>query len=180
MRILGYGVLSGLVLVAGIAIAGEQYDRKDWGRWSDADGDCQNLRAELLIAQSHVPVTFRGDKTCVVATGEWIGPYSGKAFTSASQVDIDHVVPLYEAHLSGGWAWTRAQKRDFANDPDNLLIVDKGLNRAKGAKDPARWLDVRPAYQCAYLKKWQAIKKRYGLDVDAREKGFIAEKMKNC
>lgn len=106
--------------------------------------------------------------------------YSGEVFTDARDVDIDHVVPLYEAHLSGGAAWTRKQKRTFANDPENLLIVDKGLNRAKGAKDPARWLDVRPAYRCVYLKKWATIKTRYGLTADEREKGFIAEKMKNC
>ena len=69
------------------------YDRSEWGGWPDEDGDCQDLRAEFLIAQSRVPVTFRSDRACVVATGEWIGAYSGDLFTDARDVEIDHVVP---------------------------------------------------------------------------------------
>lgn len=81
----------------------------EWGDWPDEDGDCQNLRAELLIVQSRVPVTFRSDRACVVATGEWVGAYSGDLFTDARDVEIDHAQPLKVAHRSGGWAWTRAR-----------------------------------------------------------------------
>ena len=99
------------------AQAGEipPYDRRAWGGWPDGDGDCQDLRAELLVAQSRVPVTFREGGACVVATGEWIGAYRGDLFTDARDVEIDHVVPLKVAHDdSGGRAWTRARKRAFA------------------------------------------------------------------
>ena len=36
--------------------------------------------------------------------------------------------------------WSRERKRAYANDlddPDKLIAVDRGLNRQKGAKDPA-------------------------------------------
>ena len=108
------------------------YDRSEWGGWPDEDGDCQDLRAELLIAQSRVPVTFRGGGACVVATGEW-----------------------------GGWAWTRKKKRAFASDTENLRIVSRSLNRAKGAKDPTQWLDVRPRFRAAYLATWRRVQGRY-------------------
>ena len=145
------------------AQAGEMppYDRKAWGGWPDEDGDCQDLRAELLIAQSRVPVTFRGGGACVVATGEWIGAYSGDLFTDARDVEIDHVVPLKVAHRSGGWAWTRKKKRAFARDPANLRIVSRSLNRAKGAKDPTQWLDVRPRFRAAYLATWARVRGKW-------------------
>jgi len=50
------------------------YNRKDWPHWADYDGDCQNERAELLIALSKAPVTFRSHRNCTVVRGEWLDP----------------------------------------------------------------------------------------------------------
>jgi hypothetical protein len=51
------------------------YDRSDWPHWSDDDRDCQNTRHEILISTSKIPVTFKTDDGCNVATGEWFDPY---------------------------------------------------------------------------------------------------------
>ena len=40
----------------------------------------------------------------------------GATWTAASDVDIDHMVPLSEAWASGASAWTTAQRQAFAND----------------------------------------------------------------
>ena len=121
----------------------DTYDRNEYGPWKDVDRDCQNTRHEVLIGSSAEPVQFKTEKQCLVVAGKWIGLYTGKVFTNARKIDIDHVVPLKEAHISGASGWTKEKKRQFANDADNLLAVSKSANRSKGAKDPAKWMPKR-------------------------------------
>ena len=107
-----------------------------------------------------------------MVSGSWSEPYSRKTITDASQLDIDHLVPLKEAHESGGFAWDADRRRDYANDlsgPNTLIAVDRGLNRQKGAGDPAEWLPPNQAYQVEYAEAWVAVKRKWGLTADARE-----------
>nr|WP_286715341.1 DUF1524 domain-containing protein [Marinobacter sp. tcs-11] len=46
-----------------------------------------------------------------------------------SQVEADHVVPLRFAWEHGARTWTDDRRREFANDPRNILIVEASLNR---------------------------------------------------
>ena len=62
-----------VITVAPIPADIPEYDRGDWKHWVDADGDCQDVRHEVLIAESLVEVTFKTDKGCQVATGRWYG-----------------------------------------------------------------------------------------------------------
>jgi Domain of unknown function (DUF1994). len=156
------------------------YDRDAWPHWSDHDGDCQNTRAEILITRSAVPVTFTNKRNCTVKTGRWIGGFTGDTFTTASDVDIDHVVPLKWAHGHGGQAWSRSKKERFANDPANLIIVDDGLNSQKGAKGPDDWLPLGQPYQCVYLQKFVTIVDKYGLEFVNVEKAKVKELQLAC
>lgn len=156
------------------------YDREDWPHWIDSDGDCQNTRAEQLIAASTVPVTFKKTKGCVVMHGRWYDPYSGKTFALASKLDVDHIVPLLEAHRSGGSNWSKHDKRDFANDPENLLVVSASENRQKGARDPSEWMPDDLDYHCDYLKLWLKVKSKYQLAMDEKEEKAINSKLANC
>ena len=96
-----------------------------------------------------------------MVSGNWLGAYSGKVFTDASKLDIDHLAPLKEANESGGHAWDAYKRRDYANDlsdPNTLIAVDRGLNRQKGASDLADWLPPNQAYQEEYARAWVALK----------------------
>ena len=134
------------------------YDRDAWGGWIDEDGDCQDTRAETLIRDSKTDVSFDG---CRVVSGLWNLPYWGGTTTQASQIDIDHIIPLKWAHGHGGDRWSSGRKRAFANDPDNLLATYYSANRSKGAKGPDEWM---PAInRCRYAQKWQRLIDKYGL-----------------
>ena len=149
-----------------------KYDRKSYRHWIDEDRDCQNARHEVLIEESSSTVVFKTEKGCRVVSGSWKDPYSGRTIMDASKLDIDHMVPLKEAHQSGAANWSRERKRAYANDlddPDTLIAVDRRLNRQKGAKDPAEWLPPNPAYQTQYARAWVAVKLKWGLTADAKE-----------
>ena len=55
------------------------------------------------------------------------------------------------------------------DDPDTLIAVDRGLNRQKGAKDPAEWLPPNQAYQAEYARAWVAVKLKWRLTADRIE-----------
>ncbi len=149
-----------------------KYNRKDYRHWIDEDRDCQNTRNEVLIQESLEPVTYKSSKGCKVSSGKWYGSFTGKSFTNPRQLDIDHFVPLKEAHESGAHSWSKSRKRDYANDmshPDHLIAVALGANRSKGAKDPAEWMPPDQTYWRQYAKAWAGIKIRWNLTADRDE-----------
>lgn len=152
----------------------ESYNRKNWPHWKRNQDGCLNTRNAILKKRSLTPVTIF---KCSVKQGRWHGIYLDKYFTQSSDVDIDHIVPLKAAHLRGGYAWSQEQKEQFANDPENLLIVDDATNQAKGAKTPVKWMPPNQQYGCKYLSNFDRIMKKYDLKYLRKEK-IVNEKMK--
>jgi hypothetical protein len=148
------------------------YNRDDWDHWIDADGDCQDTRGEILMRDSLKPVTYHSNAKCRVIAGLWELPYIGGTETNAQQLDIDHIIPLKWAHGHGGDRWTESQKRNFANDPDNLLATSSSANRSKGAKGPDQWLPS--INKCSYAQRWEQLIEKYGLMTIAGEMEAIA------
>lgn len=148
------------------------YERSAFTLWIDADHDGCDTRAEVLKAESLVPVTT--NSSCTVQAGEWNSWYDGATWTNASDVDIDHLVPLAEAWASGAYAWTAEQREAYANDlayDHTLEAVTDNVNQSKGDRDPAAWL---PALnQCRYAQYWVTVKDRWNLTVDAAERAAL-------
>jgi len=151
----------------------ETYDRDLFGGdWIDADGDCQNTRAEALIAETQVAATFTSASDCTVATGQWVDPWSGIVNLSARALDVDHTVPLANAWRSGAWAWTAQQRVAFANDLDfvnHLIAIPLGENRSKGDAGPEAWRPPDHGSWCQYARDWTAIKARQNLTASPAE-----------
>ena len=159
------------------------YDRDEWGRWSDADGDCQDTRQEVLIAESLAAVTYRTERQCRVASGEWFGAFTGTTVLEPGALDIDHLVPLANAHRSGAWAWPEERKRAYYNsldDADHLIAVTASASRSKGARGPAEWRPTNEAYWCEYAQDWIRIKQAWGLSVTSAEAQALEEMLEGC
>lgn len=159
------------------------YDRSDWPQWIDEDRDCQDTRQEVLIEESLDPVVFEIPKQCRVIRGRWLDPYTGIYVVDPSLLDIDHLVPLGNAHISGGWAWDRAKKRTYANylaDPDHLIAVTQGANRSKADKTPETWRPPNRDYWCEYAIDWLRVKVTWRLSATVAEWVALQEMLATC
>ncbi|SES87636.1 Protein of unknown function [Marinobacter segnicrescens] len=155
------------------------YQRSEFGHgWDDRDGDCQDSRAEALIATSATRVRFADERRCRVVTGRWISPFTGNVLQNAGDVDIDHVVPLAWAWERGASDWSRDRREAFANDPVNLMPVEASLNRSKGARGPDQW--VPPAGRCQYVARFLRIVKVYKLAPSSREMDNLRRQVAQC
>ena len=155
------------------------YNRSAFKHWIDSDKDGCNTRAEVLIDEAIVKPKI-GPK-CKLTGGEWVSAYDGKKVTNASQLDVDHLVPLAEAWRSGAWKWTPMQRQVFANDLEDsraLIAVSLSTNRSKGDKDPALWMPSID--KCVYIMNWVTIKWRYSLTVDVKELASIEKISQEC
>ncbi len=148
------------------------YDRDKFPTWIDANGDGCDTRAEVLIAESSKRVTKTSG--CTVLTGKWLSTFDQKTWKRASDVDIDHQVPLAEAWGSGARKWKVARRTAYANDlryAHSLNAMTDNLNESKGDRDPADWLP--PSLRCKYVTWWMQVKFRWRLSVDGKEKRAI-------
>lgn len=157
------------------------YDRDFFRVWIDADGDGCNTRAEVLLMESQTVTTQR--ETCTIETGKWLSVYDHQTFTQASEVDVDHVVPLNEAWMSGAYAWDAQTRVSFGNDlgyEHSLMAVSSRSNSSKSDNDPSQWLPSAQEYVCEYAATWVAVKWRWNLSVDAFERSTLESILSGC
>ena len=106
------------------------YDRDLFNHWITISGTC-NTRETVLKRDGSGVVT---SSACASTSGSWYSDYDGVTFTVASELDIDHLVPLVslspetdtrkhalrpsqkEAWVSGARTWTDARREQFANE----------------------------------------------------------------
>ena len=91
---------------------GIDYDRDDYAPrgWRDDDRDGCNTREQVLIAEA---ISLRGKTAgCRPVDGVWLSWFDGRRLADVSEVEIDHLVPLAEAHRSGAARWSRSAKAE--------------------------------------------------------------------
>ena len=154
------------------------YSRDLFPHWITISGACNTRETVLKRDGTNVVV----NSSCAATSGSWFSPYDGATWTAASDVDIDHVVPLSEAWKSGASSWTTSRRQSFANDltRPQLIAVTDNVNQAKGDKDPAAWQPPRSAYRCTYARMWIRVKYAWGLRLQSAEKSALQSLLNTC
>ena len=167
--------------LASLTVATENrtgYSRDLFNHWITISGTCDTRETVLKRDGSNV-VT---NSSCSATSGSWYSPYDGATWTNASDLDIDHMVPLAEAWDSGASAWTSTKRQQFANDltRPQLIAVTDNVNQAKSDQDPATWMPSVTSYRCTYVRAWVQVKYYYGLSVDSAEKSALTSYLSGC
>ena len=202
------------------------YNRDDWRHWDNHERSCWTVREEVLFQESLIdPVLLDRDgnrtadtnEACSVSSGLWWDVFSGDGegpqedtqwsavldgqigshfFTNPSDLDVDHLVPLAEAHASGGSAWDTEKKRDFANhlgDADHLIAVWGSSNRSKskfppstaavaspGTRSGGGWVPPNTDSHCWYAQSWKDVKSAWDLEVSEDEQIALDAMLATC
>ncbi|MFD9500329.1 HNH endonuclease family protein [Streptomyces sp. NPDC060035] len=159
------------------------YARDEFGyAWMDtADGvplarnGC-DTRNDLLKLNGR-KVEFRSGSDCVVVSMTLYDPYTGKDIAwkkaKATEVQIDHVVPLSYAWQMGAARWSEDKRQRLANDVLNLLPVSGSLNASKSDSGPASWLPPNKAIRCSYAVRFTQVALKYDLPVTGPDKSMM-------
>jgi hypothetical protein len=124
--------------------------------------------------------------TCYAQTGVLHDPYTGQtiAFTrgpmTSEAVQIDHLVSLSDAWYKGAREWDDQRRRDFANDPRNLLAVSGQANFDKAFRDATGWLPPNEGFRCEFVAKQIDVKAAYGLWLSRNEKRAMQDVLARC
>ena len=114
--------------------------------------------------------------------GSLFSYYDGEAWTQASDVDIDHLVPLSEPWAaSGARRWNANTLERFGNDLKDrrsLVAVSDSVDQSKGDEDPSEWMPDRA--HCRYVVESVAVKTRSRLKVNPAEKRAQCEEAHGC
>jgi hypothetical protein len=167
------------------------YSRDAFGSgWIDTDHNGCNQRDDVLLrdaAPGTVKTGWQGRCDHDVLAGTWTDPYTGRTIVLTNMkemhqsvaIQIDHIVPLSEAWVSGAAEWSSDRRHRFANDLDELLAVDGPTNESKGDGDPAAWRP-RKGYQCTYAERWIGVKLRWDLAADPSEVLALRQMLSYC
>jgi hypothetical protein len=166
------------------------YVRHRFGKsWSDevnvefGHNGC-NTRDDVLRRDLSNLVVRPG--TCFAQSGTLRDPYRGEVIDfvrgpiTSEAVQIDHVVSLSDAWYKGARDWDDQRRRDFANDPRNLLAVAGNANFDKAFRDAAGWLPPNEAFRCEFVARQVEVKSVYGLWVSARERDALRDVLRGC
>ncbi|BEL02796.1 HNH endonuclease family protein [Actinoplanes sichuanensis] len=154
------------------------YDRDLFPHWITISGTCNTRETVLKRDGTNVVVS----SACAATSGSWYSPYDGATWTAASDLDIDHVVPLAEAWRSGASAWTTSKRQSFANDltRPQLIAVTDNVNQSKSDQDPSTWQPSVTSYRCTYAKMWIAVKYYWSLTLQSSEKTALQTMLNTC
>lgn len=160
----------------------QKYYRKlFYDDWSTAADGC-NMREAILKRDLH-DIELKG---CKVQSGILDDPYTGQQISfirgenTSSAVQIDHVVALSNAWVTGALYFDEQTRYNISQDPLNLIAVEGQANQDKLDQDASTWLPPNTAFQCQYVARQISVKYKYRLWVTPAEKATMLEVLARC
>ncbi|MBP3088988.1 HNH endonuclease [Corynebacterium sp. sy017] len=152
------------------------YSREEFGGgWATAAHSSCSMRVVVIQAAQN-----KRDQNCKLADATFSDPYSGRLIGPRGHgepIEIDHVIPLSAAWDLGAYRWTAAQRKEFANDPLNLIAVSKQQNQEKSDQLPSQWLPSKAKNRCWYVGRVAQVAVRYQLALPRKD---IAVMRRQC
>jgi hypothetical protein len=154
------------------------YARDLFPTWDIISGTCDTRETVLKRDGTGVVVS----SACAATSGSWQSPYDGATWTASSDVDIDHMVPLKNAWISGAWAWSTSKRESFANDLSDpqLWAVTDNVNQSKGDRSPDSWKPPLASFFCTYARAWIQVKYVWDLTVTSAEESALSGMLATC
>ena len=170
------------------AYVAARYDRDAFGpAWADTDRNGCDTRNDVLRRDLTAVVTKPGTNGCVVLSGTFHDPYTGRTIvfergnTSSLAVQIDHRVPLSYAWRHGAASWTPKQREMFANDQvTNLVAVDGPANEEKSDSGPAEWMPANTGDTCNYAASFVTVATKWQLSIATADKHALEGTLTEC
>lgn len=166
------------------------YFGPSWTDRNDADpgGTSRNgcdTRNDML---SRDLTNIQKEGNCKVVSGLLSpDPYTGRDIPflygrdTSSAIQIDHIVSLKDAWVSGADSFSTETRTNIANDPLNLIASDGPSNMRKQAQDASTWLvPDNPSFRCEYASRTVQVKYKYGLGVSENEYAALRTTLNNC
>jgi hypothetical protein len=169
-------------LLAGLRVATPTnegtYDRDAFPHWVGVSGNCDAREYVLQRDGTSVQV----DGACYPTSGRWTSPYDGATWTNPTDIDIDHMVPLKNAWISGAASWSTSQRQAFANDVSGpqLWAVTDNVNQQKSDRSPDQWLPPLTSFRCTYAASWVQVKSKYSLSITTAERSTLSSILNGC
>ena len=118
------------------------YSRARFGRaWADVDHNGCDTRDDILNRDLSAKTWRSGTHDCVVLSGRFTEPYTGKAVTfsksRASAIQIDHVVALSDAWQKGAAQWPAAERLSLRERPAGVARggrTNQRIQRRRGRR----------------------------------------------
>ena len=165
---------------------GVAYDRTaDFGpAWADVDHNGCDTRNDMLRRDLTRIKVRTGTHGCVVIAGRYDEPYTGAEMTfskaQASEIQIDHLVPLHAAWMLGAFRWSPELRLAYANDPMVLISASGPANQDKGDRLADSWKPTNRGAWCAYAANTVAIHHKYVLPVTSSERSALKRMLATC
>ncbi|GAB7526788.1 hypothetical protein [Paraburkholderia sp. 2C] len=122
----------------------EEYKRSDYNYTTAKSQKKKEMVKNGTMNSQEFTDAYTGQKAPTTRTDE-----NGKP---AMNAELDHTVPMKQAHQKGGWMKDKEGRKEISSEPDNLNYTTRETNNDKRAKSPEEYLTAENGFDESITK----------------------------